>query len=178
MARLQKKSISVVLAAISFVPLLMLFMTLNTSMIDDSIARSHEIEREFSKTAALIDDFYVKNSRLPTQEEFRISASLSEHSPLFFSTPPFDAEVVSDAGKPPPDGYVLEYWRGEWMERYVSWTRRSTMRFESSAYYLFHSQLAQAALMFGLASLCIVMSVWAWPKKKASSLGQRFASTE
>lgn len=166
MARFQKKSISIILAAISFLPLLMLVMTLDTSMIDHSIARSHEIEREFSKTAALIDDFYVKNSRLPTQEEFRISASLSEHSPLLFSPPPFDADVVSEAGKPPPDGYVLEYWREEWMERYVSWTRRSTMRFEPAAYFLFHSQLAQAALMFGLASLCIVMSAWAWSRKR------------
>lgn len=169
MARLQNKLISVILAGISFVPVAILLATFNTSMIERSIVRSHEIEREFEETATLIDDFYSKNSRLPTQDEFRAFTSRAEGSPLAFSPSPFDASVNVEAGKAPPSGYVLEYWRGEWMERYISWTKQSTLKFEASQYFLFHNQLAQAALMFGLASLCIAMSAWAWPNKKASS---------
>lgn len=170
MACPQKKLISVMLAVISLLPIVVLLATFNTSMIDGSVARSHEIDREFVETATLIDDFYTNNSRLPTQAEFRILASLSEGSPLGFSTPPFDASVITEAGKPPPSGYVLEYWRGEWMERYVSWTRRSTLKLEASQYFLFHSQLAQAALMFGFASLCISMCVWTWSNNKDFSV--------
>lgn len=170
MARFKNRLISVILAAISLAPIAMLLGTFNTSMIDGSITRSREIEREFAETATLIEDFYTRNSRLPTQEEFRIVTSLSEGSPLGFSPPPFDASVIAEAGKAPPSGYVLEYWRGEWMERYISWTRRSTLKLDASQYFLFHSQLAQAALMFGLASLCIVMSAWAWPNKKTLSV--------
>lgn len=179
MIRPQSKLLSVLLAVVSVIPAMILLATFNTSSIDRSIARSHEIEREFAKAVTLVDDFYIKNSRLPTQEEFHTFASLSESSPLQFSPPPFDTSIVTEAGKPPPNGYLLEYWRGEWMERYVSWTRRSTLKFDASQYFLFHSQLAEAALMFGLASLCIVISAWAWPNKRASTvLGQNFASTD
>lgn len=148
----------------------MLLVTLDSSMVDRAIVRSYEIEKEFAVVAPLIDDFYTKNSRLPTQEEFRTLASVPEAGPMIFSPPPFDESEISESGQPPPSGYILEYWRGEWMERYISWTRRSTLKLDASQYYLFHSQLAQAASMSGLALLCVAMSALTWPKKKTSSV--------
>lgn len=178
MTRFQKKLISMTLAAISFAPAVMLLTTFNTSQIDRSIARSHEIEREFVDAATLTENFYVIHSRLPTQEEFRTLASLAEGSPLMLSPPPFDASLATEAGKPPPSGFLLEYWRGEWMERYISWTKQSTLKFDAAQYFFFDSQMIQALLMFGLASLCVVMSVTTWPNKASTALGQSFGSAE
>jgi hypothetical protein len=156
----------------------MFIETFSTSLIAHSIARSHEIERVFVDAAKLTHDFYVTHARLPTQEEFRALVSISEEDPLMYSPPPFDASMVAKAGKPPPSGFVLDYWRGEWMEQYISWTKQSTLKFDASEYFLFHSQLIQAAFMFGLSLLCVAMSVWTWPNKTAATaFGQNFDST-
>jgi hypothetical protein len=170
MPRLQHKFVSLIFAAISLAPIVMLLATFNSSMIENSIGRSHEIEREFVEVATLVDNFYTKNSRLPTQDEFRNLASIPVGNPMMYSPPPLDVSVVSEHGNPPPGGYVLDYWRGEWMEQYISWTRRSTLKFDASQYYLFHSRLAQAVSMSCLALLCVVMSTLAWPNKKPSSV--------
>ncbi|MDC8756091.1 hypothetical protein [Janthinobacterium fluminis] len=154
---------------ISLVLSVMLLATFSTSLIDRSVARSREIEGVFIAAAMNTDKFYVANSRLPTPEEFRTLISVEEGSPLMLSAPPFDAGIVAEAGKSPPSGFVLEYWRGEWTERYISWTKHSTLKLDASQYFIFQSQLAQAVLMFGIASLCVATSILTWPNKSAST---------
>lgn len=166
MIRLQSKILSLLFAVATTVPALMVLMTFDTSMDQRSIARSRQIERVFVNAATLTDKFYATHSRLPTEDEFRVVASVPRLDPLGILLPPFNAHLIAEVGKPPPGGFVLEYWRGEWSERYISWTRQSTMTFDPSHYYFFHNRWAQAVALTGLALLFAGLSVWTWPSGK------------
>lgn len=166
MIRPQSKILSLLFAGATVVPLVMVLMTFDTSMNEHSIARSREIERAFVSAALLTDKFHATHSRLPTLNEFRIAVAPSVDSALQILLPPFSAHLTAEVGPPPPGGYVLEYWRGEWSERYISCTRQSTMTFDASNYYLFHNRWGQAVAMSFLALLFVGASVWTWPDKK------------
>lgn len=176
MIRPQSKILSLLFAVATVVPVLLVLMTFDASMDERSIARSREIEQVFVNAATLTDKFYATHSRLPNVDEFRVLASAPLNAPLSVLLPPFNADLLAEVGKPPPGGYVLEYWRGAWSEQYISWTRRSTMTFDASNYYLFDSRWAQAIAMSVLALFFVGISVWTWPGKKRSVPLPRHAS--
>jgi hypothetical protein len=79
--------------------------------------------------------------------------------------PPFPAEFQAEYGSPPANAYVLSYWRGEWEEHYISWTKKSTVLLDRSAYFWFGSQLIQVIAMCVIA-LALAMAAFAtWPRK-------------
>jgi len=173
MIRPQSKSLSILLALIALFFGLFLLASLDRSLIEGSIARSRGIEAQFVAAAAFVDEFRATNHRLPSQEEFGAWISSSKDvqrgNPLMLWGGPFDVETEAQGGKAPPNGYVIAYWRGEWMERYFSWTRQSTLHFDPDAYFFFHSQLAQVLLAIGVVLLFSAGSVWCWPRKRRAA---------
>jgi hypothetical protein len=63
------------------------------------------------------------------------------------------------------------------MEKYFSWSRRSTLTFDRGDYFAFHSQGIQIAVAAGLAALFSVACLWILrtPRVARSSRHERTA---
>jgi hypothetical protein len=139
--------------------------------VEDTIKHSREIHDSFEKATAFVDTFLIQNSRLPTNTEFEVWANsfpLQPYTPngMRIFAGPFDAETVRMNGRPPANGYMLLYWRGEWEESYVSWSKMSSLTFDEASYFLFSSHTAEAFVMFVFAALLIGCAWISWPRHR------------
>jgi len=153
-----------------------IFLLLGSSAIggkgvENTIQHSREIQASFEKATAFVGTFVEQNHRLPTNTEFEAWASSFPPQPYTPSgmrifAGPFDAETVRTNGPPPANGYMLLYWRGEWDESYVSWSKKSSLTFDEASYFLFGSRIAEAFIMFGFAALLICCAWISWPRHR------------
>jgi hypothetical protein len=140
--------------------------------VENTIQHSREIHASFEKATAFVDMFVKQNGRLPTNTEFEAWANsfpLQPYTPngMRIFAGPFDAETVRSNGPPPANAYMLVYWRGEWDESYVSWSKRSSLAFDDASYFLFGSRIAEAFIMFVVAALLIGCAWISWPRHRA-----------
>jgi hypothetical protein len=173
MSRPQSKATSILLALIALAFGLFLLVSLDRSSIEGTIANSRRIEAQFIAASAFVERFHAANHRLPSQEEFNAWISpdkdVQRGNPLMLWGGPFDAETEAQGGKAPSGGYVIAYWRGEWMEKHFSWTQRSTLQFDPNDYYFFNSQMAQVLLATGIVLFFAAGSIWCWPRKRGAA---------
>ncbi len=108
--------------------------------IENTIEKSRNIEKTILHVAGVIDDFFDKSKRLPTQEEYIKLVNDLPHmyyepkKSIRYYTSNFPESVTDRFGAPVSNSYVLDLWRGDWSEYYVSWTRSTTLVFEVDAY--------------------------------------------
>ncbi len=125
--------------------------------IENTIEKSRNIEKTILYVAGLIDDFFDKSKRLPTQEEYKNLVNDLPHmyydpkKYIRYYTSKFPESVTDQFGEPVDNSYVLDLWRGDWSEYYVSWTRSTTLVFEVDAYLTpVYGMVLQAALSIAL----------------------------
>jgi hypothetical protein len=127
-------------------------------------AKDRKIEQMFETGRAFVSDFATKTGRLPTTAEFDAWSSQHTSGPysvshLSFAVGPFPEQFVSSfrLGRPTQMdmAYVLEYWRGEWTEYYLSWAGRSTIEPSNLVWAL---NMGGPFLCIGLVLGCI--AIW------------------
>jgi hypothetical protein len=160
---------SIAVAILATLGLLFAVTSADTSSVQRTIEKSRVIEANFKQAAAFVDAHIQQEGRLPTPKEFERWAERFPSRPYTINgvrldLPPYPSEFTLKYGQPPEGGYVLSYWRGEWEESYVSWTKQSSLTFDQSAYYMFGSSLAQAALgvAFALCTGLGAFKLWPW----------------
>jgi hypothetical protein len=162
---------SIAVAIVAMLALLFAWMSANTSPVQRTIEKSRAIEGNFKQAAAFVDTHITREGRMPTSKEFETWAEGFPSLPytingIRLDLPPYPSELTQKYGQPPKDAYVLSYWRGEWEETYVSWTRQSSLVFDQSAYYMFGSSLAQAALGGAIAVFMGFIAFKLWPRRQ------------
>ncbi len=150
----------VLLSLMAGMALLFGLFSLDTSLVQQTIINSREIESSFTRAAAYVDQHIVEKGAPPTFEEFKAWSKGFSPQPysirgISLDLPPYSPEFTTEHGQPPKNGYVLSYWRGEWMEDYISWKKKSSLVFEPAAYFMFGSSWAQAAAGISLALLLV-----------------------
>jgi hypothetical protein len=150
--------------------LLIAWMAFDTGHVNRTLESSRVIDANFKRAAAFVDQYRETAGRVPTAAEF---SKWTEQFPtrghsiqnIELRTAPFSPEVTARHGSPPADSYALTYWRGEWEESYASWTRRSSMTFDPSAYYIFGSRWMQIAAALAFAIVMLLAALWIWPRR-------------
>jgi predicted membrane-bound mannosyltransferase len=97
---------------------LLVFVTLKQSRKDKAFA-----ETQLVPLASYVEAFRDSHHRLPLDTEFQAWVSTNRASDLawyYFEKPSF----MSDWGSPGRD-FVVGAWRGEWIEYYRSWDRKT-----------------------------------------------------
>jgi hypothetical protein len=143
--------------------------------VQHTVANAREIEKAFGAAAAFADGFIQSNGRLPTEPEFlawAVTQPESVHSARTFqfltSPSQFPPEVVQRFGRPVPNSYLLQYWRGEWFEYYASWAKASTLELDPKSFYLLGSPIADGTALLALAILIAAVAKGVWPPPNPS----------
>ena len=166
-----RATISIAVAVLAMLALLFALMSADTSSVQRTIEKSRAIEANFKQAAAFADTHVAKEGRLPSPKEFETWAEGFPSRPytingIRLDLPPYPSEFTEKHGQPPRGGYVLSYWRGEWEESYVSWTKQSSLVFDQSAYFMFGSSFAQAALASAFALFMGFVAFKLWPRRQ------------
>ena len=161
---------SILLGLLAAFAVLMALASSGKGIYDRTIANAREIQSSFLAAATHIDAQIIATGALPTPQGFETWASAFPSRPhsingMHLELPPFDAELVKQFGQPPANGYVISYWRGEWMEHYISWTKQSTLVLDRSAFFWFGSQLIQVITMCVIALALAIAAFATWPRK-------------
>ena len=176
---------SIAIAIVSSLALLFSLASIDTSSVQHTIESSRKIEANFKQAASYVDSHVAQEGRLPTPKEFEAWAKgfpseVHSINNISLDLPPYGTEFTETHGTPPKGGYVLSYWRGEWEESYVSWTKKSSLVFDQSAYFMFGSSLAQTALGVAFSLLMGFVAFKLWPRRQhaASSLARAGANVK
>lgn len=136
-------------------------------LIEETIQHNRLIDASFRRAAEFIEGFRQEHSRLPEQAEFEQWAAgqpASVYSPRYIElhAANFPQEAVDLFGVPPDGGYLLSTWRGEWTEYYASWTGKSSLTFDPSAYYVVGGPVydATAVIVVFLALAFAAVRLW------------------
>lgn len=140
-------------------------------MIEKTIQHSREIEKSFIQAATFVDNFKESHARLPNETEFYAWAktqpnrAYSANGMTFVtSQDQVHQDVRENFGQPPQDGYVIQFWRGEWNEYYASWANASTLIFEPNKYYFLGSRIADGLLGFSASIFLGLIAYLLWPR--------------
>ena len=143
--------------------------------VDHTVANARKIEKAFGEASTFVDGFIQSQGRLPAESEFLAwAATQPEHvhstRTIQFLTSPsqFPDEIIQKFGKPVPNSYVLQYWRGEWFEYYASWARGSTLQLDPKAFYLLGSPVADGIVLLALSLLVAAFAKSIWPPPNPS----------
>ena len=138
--------------------------------IDRTIEKSQRLDRQFNKSAVVIDDFRQTHGRQPTPDEFEAIAPKGRGDLYEISLKPggFDLCIRDNAtfSRIGQDEYVLTAWRGEWFECYAPAKRKSTLLLNPNAYTLLGRHWLDTAFFLVIASLCFAVSIRLWIRKK------------
>ena len=164
---------SIAIAIVASLALLSALLLDRTFSVQRTIESSRIIEANFMQAASFVDNRVAKTGQLPNSKEFEAWAEgfhSKGHSIKYISLdlPPYGSEFTKIHGIPPKDGYVLSYWRGEWSESYVSWTKKSSLVFEQSGYYMLGSSLTQTAVGGIFSLLMGFVAFKLWPRRNRS----------
>jgi hypothetical protein len=131
-----------------------------------SAANDRLIDAQFHRTERFVTAFKRAHGKLPSREELE---ALPESKKSGYAVHIVDAtrdsiakEAFSTVGHPPPGGYVLSIWRGEWMEYYASWSGKSSVPDDQSSYYVTGSRRLDLFLGGSLMMLCLFIARWLW----------------
>ena len=147
----------------------------DSSLVDHAIYNSRKIEASFKAAAAYVDSRIQGTGSTPTSEEFE-AWSKAQPSEIYgingmtLDLPPYTSAFIQEHGQPPRNGYAFNYWRGEWAENYVSWTKKSSLTFNRSDYFMFGSAKAEASFFFAMSFLFGVVALMVWPWRKRAAL--------
>jgi hypothetical protein len=163
--------VSALMGLVAMIGLLIGAESFDTSSVDKTIANSRKIDSSFQIAAAYVDAHIRETGSPPSRQQFEAWASSFPHEPytvygMLLDRSPFPVEFEKKHGQAPKNGYVLSYWRGEWEESYISWTKRSSLVFERAAYFMFSSPVLQAITWFSVALVLAASAFWLWPRKK------------
>lgn len=151
--------------------LTLLFCVTSIITVQHTIEHSRQIDAAFVQAAKYVDENVRATGAPPSPDDFERWAGASP-SQLYgvngmrLDLPPYSHGFTSEHGHPPNNGYVLSYWRGEWEETYVSWTKKSSLTFEPSSYYLFGSAVAQSLFCLLASAVLVFFSLKLWPSDK------------
>jgi hypothetical protein len=151
--------------------LLSAFLTImNSSMAENTIQHSREIEKSFALTSTFVENFKAVHARLPNETEFSAWANTQSHiayltgMELETSQDKFPQEVREKFGRPLQGGYVIKLWRGEWYEYFVSWANASTLEFDPKKYYLLSGPIIDDLVGFASSIIFGFMAYFLWPR--------------
>jgi hypothetical protein len=98
-----------------------------------------EIYAQFEIVAECIDQFKARTGRLPSTGEYSDCDRKAEAVPTKYVAKVgqellrfqylnnnFPSDILEKHGKPPEQAFLLQYWRGELFESYISWNREKT----------------------------------------------------
>ena len=145
--------------------------------VDSTVAHAREIEESFKLASAFVDNFVSSKGRLPTKPEF--SAWLLTQPDAVYgvreleiltSPSQIPAEIIKKFNAPKANGYILEYWRGEWFEYYVSWVKTSTLELDARKFYFLGSPFADGALLLALGLVFVAGAKLIWPSRNPQQL--------
>jgi hypothetical protein len=162
---------SAVFGLVATLTLLFGALSANTSLVERTIEDSRKLELSFQEAIACVETRIRDTGSPPTAKEFEAWANSFPLQPysingMMLDLPPYSPEFVREHGRPPKNGYGLSYWRGEWMESYVSWTRKSSLVFDQSAYFMFGSSALQTMGAFLLTLVLTIAAIAVWPRGK------------
>jgi len=162
---------AVVLAFPAGLFLLLAITAFSGKTVKDTIEHSRQISVSFNAASEFVEDYRQQNNRLPDVTEFAAWASkYPQHrflpSGIQFVVGPFPRMIEEEYGPAPAQGYMFTYWRGEWDEIYVSWTRQSSLEFDESKYFLLGHRLAESAIMFSIFGALVVIIIKLWPSRQ------------
>ena len=140
------------------------------SSVEHTIKKIQRLDRQFKKSAVVIDDFQQAHGRQPTPAEFEAIAPKARGDLYDISLKPggFDLCVRDNAAfsRVGQDEYVLTAWRGEWFECYAPAKRRSTLLLNPNAYTLLGRHWLDTAFFLVIASFCFAVSIRLWIRKQ------------
>jgi len=157
-------AILLLILAIGWFALGALYLVVGRSAIRDTVAHSREIQSSFVQAANYVDQFRAKHAQLPTPSEFSRWAEAHSNSAYSVSgVSLFTTNELPDRqalGAVPPGSYMLGFWRGEWWEFFAGWSRKSTLEFDESAFYV--SGGFWGDITGYLAIELVLLLAWAW----------------
>ena len=164
---------SIAIAIVASFALLFALTSIDTSSVQHTIESSRKIEANFKQAAAYVDSHVAQEGRLPTPKEFEAWTEgfpSKGHSinDIRLVLPPYGSAFTESHGAAPKAGYILTLWRGEWEESYVSWTKKSSLVFDQSAYYMLGSSLTQTAVGGIFSLLMGFVAFKLWPRRNRS----------
>lgn len=144
--------------------------------VNNTIQNAHQIQKEFHDASTFIDSFIQSNGRLPTDAEFiKWASTRSEtaYSARYFhlitSQTKFPIDIIDKFGKPSSNGYIIQYWRGEWFEYYISWINMTTLRLDPSSFYLFGTPTIDCSALIIVSLFMFFLAKSAWPSSHKNS---------
>jgi hypothetical protein len=166
-----RKAVAFISAAIALFSALIAIIILTSSTVEDTIKHSHEISKSFLLASDFVERFKAEHGQLPNEKEFSQWAATqpskgysARNMQIVTSAQQFPAEVIDKFGVPPGSGYIIELWRGEWNEYFVSWHSASTLEFDRSKYYFLGSAVADSLAIFAFSAVLGVLSRYVRPR--------------
>lgn len=178
-----RKTLSILFAIVATLTLFLAVLNNPSSMefsVNETIANSRKIEQRLIKASNFVEGFKHENKRLPTETEFvdwEKSHATNGYSQgeMFIETNlanitsrldnPNDVQS-KDFGAPPDGSYIIELWRGEWLEYYISWHGETTLELNPKTYYSFGSALRDFIFLIFLFLIFTATSIWFWLNSK------------
>jgi len=151
--------------------LILAIFDLSGKHVKNTIEHSHQIDASFKAASEFVEDYRQRYNRLPDATEFTAWASSypqRAYSPVGMElvVGPFPSRTEEEYGPAPEHGYMVTYWRGEWEEAYISWTRQSTLELDESKFYLLGHHLAESAIYFFIFGAQVVIIIKLWPRRR------------
>lgn len=147
-------------------------------VVEKTIQHAHEIEKSFFLAAAFVEGFKKAHDHMPTESEFTAWANTQPDRPysakdmrLLTSQSQFPDEVIKRFGPSPQDGYIIEMWRGEWFEYFVSWANASTLEFDAKKFYFSGSAITDGLVILLFSIVLGFVSRRLWPRPTCHSSG-------
>lgn len=176
---LMRKITSLAFAALTFLLVLGAFI-LGTSggAVDKTVQHAYEIEKSFSLASAFVEGFRKTHGHLPTESEFTAWADTqpdraysAKGMRLSTLQSQFPGEVIKRFGSSPQNGYIIEIWRGEWFEYFVSWANASTLELDAQQFYFSGSAITDGLAILIFSIVLGFISRWLWPRPTLRSSG-------
>lgn len=132
-----------------------------------TMEQNQEIHADFQAAARFVGAYRRQRGRLPDftvmmARTTRLGPITRHIDVLVPSDSHFEDEAIPALGTPPPAGFVLTYYRGGWREYYASWSDRSTMPLDQSAYFMFGSPVADLVFSVIAIVLCLLACSLLW----------------
>ncbi len=148
---------------------------LSNSLVDHTLDNSRQIQTAFESARTYIDSWVAQHGTLPTETEFQSWAAQQPetvHSARFIQlmNGHFPEEAIKQFGPAPPDSYLLSYWRGEWMDYYSSWARKTSLEFDRARYFAFGSSFVDFLVFAGSGAAIFAFGLLAWNRSPNPSL--------
>jgi hypothetical protein len=155
---------------------------LSAGGVEHTVQHAREIENSFSLASGFVEGFKKTHGHLPSEAEFTgwadtqpDKAYSAKGMRLLTSQSQFPNEVLEKFGSSPQGGYIIEMWRGEWFEYFVSWANASTLEFDAKKFYFSGNAIGDGLAILALSIVVgfIGRSLWPRPTLRSSGTPQK-----